>query len=359
VIPSYAEDRTVQRTNFEYTAQFQGDWSHRLFYSLGGAIEKNHLYGIAGEPRIGLAYFPGRGRFAGTKLRANYATGVHEPALADEYTSLDRQLLEAGTPAAIAAITTLHVTPLQATRSRTYDVGIDQSLLRNQKLVVKLGYFHNQFDHQLDYIDSNTLSMILGSRQPLPSTIYGAEANTLAYRAQGIELDVELRPSTHWFLRGGYTYLDAVVEQSFSTDAASGGLATTNPNLPNLPLGSTYPLVGARPFRRPPHVGFAAANYTRTKFTLSAQAAMASRSDDSTFLSYSDINGDNTLLLPNRNLDFGYVKLDLGGTYQIKRRFALFTQLDNLLNDQHIGPIGYPALPLTVRAGVKVRLGGD
>ena len=39
---------------------------------------------------------------------------------------------------------------------------------------------------------------------------------------------------------------------------------------------------------------------------------MASRSDDSTYLDYEDLNGGNTLLLPNRNLDFGYVKLDMG-----------------------------------------------
>jgi vitamin B12 transporter len=37
----------------------------------------------------------------------------------------------------------------------------------------------------------------------------------------------------------------------------------------------------------------------------------------------------------------------------------IFAQIDNLLNDQHIGPIGYPGLPLTFRAGVKVRLGGE
>jgi iron complex outermembrane receptor protein/vitamin B12 transporter len=89
------------------------------------------------------------------------------------------------------------------------------------------------------------------------------------------------------------------------------------------------------------------------------QGALASRSDDSTFLDGYDPNFGNSLLLPNHDLDFGYAKLDLGGTYALKHGFSVFAQMDNLLNDQHIGPIGFPGLPLTVRAGLKLRLGGD
>ena len=85
---------------------------------------------------------------------------------------------------------------------------------------------------------------------------------------------------------------------------------------------------------------------------------MASRSDDSTYLEYEDLNGGNTLLLPNRNLDFGYVKLDLGFTYALKHGFTYFAELNNLMNNQHIGPIGYPGLPFTFRTGLKLQLGG-
>ena len=86
---------------------------------------------------------------------------------------------------------------------------------------------------------------------------------------------------------------------------------------------------------------------------------MASRSDDSTFLDYADLAGTNSMLLPNRNLDYGYAKLDANLTYAVRPRVRLFTQLDNLLNQQHIGPIGFPSLPFTVRAGLKVRIGGE
>ncbi len=86
---------------------------------------------------------------------------------------------------------------------------------------------------------------------------------------------------------------------------------------------------------------------------------MASRSDDSTYLEYSDASGGNSLLLPNRDLDYGYVKLDLSALYALKHGFTWFGQVDNLLNDQHIGPIGYPGLPLTFRTGVKLRIGAQ
>ncbi len=77
VYPAYAENERIQRTNFEYTAQISGDIRNRLFLSAGGAIEKNHLYGVAGTPRFGVVYVPVRSRaswFHGTRILANVAT---------------------------------------------------------------------------------------------------------------------------------------------------------------------------------------------------------------------------------------------------------------------------------------------
>jgi len=354
--PAFFEFQKTQRTNFEYTLQFQGEFFNRLFYSAGGAIERNNLYGTAGTPRIGLAWVPvrpGDGLFHGTKLRANAATGVQEPSLSIQFTSLYQQLLDAGDTAAIKAY---NVKPIQALRSRTYDVGIDQNIL-NQKLILKAGYFHNQFTHQIDFVDSGTLLRVFGI-DTSTAQLYGAVLNTLAYRAQGFEGELQYQPRNSILIRGGYTYLASLVEQSFSTDAAYNGTLAENPNLPGIPIGSSYPLVGQRPFRRPPQTGFFAAAYTRTKYAVAVKGAFSSRSDDSTFLSYSDVNGDNTLLLPNRNLDFGWTKLDAYGTYTVTKHITVFADLGNLLSQHHIGPIGYPSLPFTFRAGLKVRIGG-
>lgn len=355
--PSFFQFQKIKRTNFQYTLQFQGDIKNRLFYSLGGAIERNDLYGTAGTPRIGLAWVPvrpGAGFLHGTRLRANVATGVQEPSLSVQFTSLYGQLEQAGNTAAIDAY---HVRPIQALRSRSYDLGIDQNIL-GQKLIFKAGYFHNIFDHQIDFIDSGTLQKVFGIDSSV-AKLYGAELNTLAFRAQGLESELQYQPVRHVFLRGGYTYLASVVLQSFSTDAAANGTAAENPNLPGVPIGSSYPLVGARPFRRPAHTGFFSAQYATTSFTAALKGAFAGHADDSTFLSYSDVNGGNTLLLPNHNLDFGYAKLDAYGTFAATHRITVFADLGNLLSQRHIAPIGYPSLPFTFRTGLKLRLGGD
>src|SRR6185312_13764328 len=97
--------------------------------SLGGAVEKNHLFGIAGTPRIGLSWVPvrpGARRFRGTTLRASFATGVQEPSLAAEFSSLYTELQQSGNQNAIDAY---HVTPVSEERSRTFDLGIDQNIL--------------------------------------------------------------------------------------------------------------------------------------------------------------------------------------------------------------------------------------
>ncbi|WP_348266698.1 TonB-dependent receptor [Edaphobacter paludis] len=360
VEPDFGEDEIIKRTNYQYTLQFQGDIKNRLFYSLGGAIEKNHLYGVAGTPRLGLACVPvrpGTGWFKGTKLRANVATGVQEPNLSTEFVSLYKQLELAGNT---AAIDQYHIKPIDAERSRTYDVGIDQNIL-SQKLIFKAGYFHNIFDHQLEGVQSGALQQYFGLPPSVVSGIFSAYINSLAFRAQGLETELQYQPTRHIFLRGGYTYLNAVVIQSFSGDAiaANTGNPTENPNLPGIAIGAESPLIGARPFRRPPHTGFFSAQYTTSKFSAAFKGALASRADDSTYLDGFDPNFGNSLLLPNHNLDFGYAKLDANFLYAATHRVTVFSQLSNLLSQQHTGPIGYPGLPFTFRAGLKLRIGGN
>jgi vitamin B12 transporter len=355
-----SDNQQTQRTNFLYTLQLQGDIKHRVFYSLGGAIEQNSLYGIAGTPRIGLAYAPvrpGKRWFRGTNLRANVATGVQEPSVANQFTSLYDRLQQTGNQ---SAITTYNVIPITFERSRTYDFGIDQNIL-NQKVILKAGYFHNQFNHQLEFIGPNGLEQYFGIPATIATELPPATLNSLAYRTQGMELEVQYRPVNHLFLDGGYTYLASIVLQSFSSDAvaAANGNPITNPNIPGIAIGALSPLVGSRPFRRPPSTGYFAVEFVANRFSTALKGALASRSDDSTFQLNNDRNGGNTLLLPNRDLDFGYAKLDFNMLLNVTRHVTVFTQLDNLLGQQHIGPIGYPGLPFTFRAGAKIRIGGN
>ena len=69
------------------------------------------------------------------------------------------------------------------------------------------------------------------------------------------------------------------------------------------------------------------------------------------------MNFGNSLLLPNRDLDYGYASLNAGANYQVSSRIGAYTQLENLLSQQHISPIGYLSTPMTARGGVRITLG--
>ena len=271
----------------------------------------------------------------------------------------------------------MHIGPLAAPTARTYEGGGEQSFF-SERIIFRVSYFHNEFGREIEGVGGTLLPNLISGltaaqKSQLESELgyyytddYPLSVNTQAFRAQGIESTVEGGIGPNLFLRGGYTYLDAVVQRSFDSDneALTGGYAPTWPygctlGTPGcVPIGAITPLVGARPFRRPPHTGFFTVSYTAKKrLTAMFTSSFASRSDDSTYLEFADTSGGNSLLLPNRNLDHGFAKLDLGGSYQLLHWLSIYTQADNLVSSQNIGPIGYPSLPMNVRAGFTLLWG--
>ncbi len=353
--PLYSTNEQVGRSNYDYTLEFQGQFRHRVFYTLGGAVQRNSLYGTEGEPQLGLSYYavrPGEHWLRGTRVRFQFAKGVQEPSLSAQLSSLYASLLGIGDT---TDITRFGVTPVGAQRSRTYEGGIDQNI-HGDRAVLHVNYFHSVYGNGIEYVPTTLYNQYFG--QSLPKALYGFYFNSLSTSGQGIEAELEYGIARRLFLRTGYTYLDATVLRSFSTDAlnALSGQPAINPKYPGIAIGVTSPLVGQRPFRRAPQTGYFVLQYTGTKWNAALKGAMSSRSDDSTFISsYDSATFDNSLLLPNRNLAFGFTKLDANVTYQLLPSIAVFTQAENLLNQQHISAFGYPSLPLTVRVGMKVR----
>jgi vitamin B12 transporter len=366
VIPSFGTNDAAGRTNYDYLASVHGDFKSRFFYTIGGSLEHYSLFGVDTTPRAGFAVYalrPRAGVFSGTRILFNYGDAVREPALTDQFGSL-YQFLALNAPAGTAQ--QLHIGPLAAPTARTYEGGVEQTFL-SEHILFRASYFHNEFGKQVEYVDKLLIPHLLlnltaAQQQQLAAVLasysnaFSFTVNTEAFKAQGIESTVEGGIGRSIFLRGGYTWLDAVVQRSFDSDneALTGGYA---PTWNGIPLGAISPLKGARPFRRPPHTGFFTATYARPRLAVQFASAFASRSDDSTYLEFADATGGNSLLLPNRNLDFGYAKLDLGGSFQLFSWLGLYAQAENLASSQHIAPIGYPSLPLNVRAGLKVQLG--
>jgi vitamin B12 transporter len=354
----------VERTNYDYNAAVHGDFKERFFYTLGGSLEHYSLFGTQTNPRAGLSFFvvkPRHGLFNGTRILFNFGDAVREPTLTDQDDSLYTFLANFGGQSTIDA---LKIRPIAAPTTRSYEGGLEQGLLADH-LIFRVNYFHNQFGKQIEYVGLNLIPELLPNLTPTQQQdletflqnnfAYELTVNSEAYKAQGVETTLEAGIGHGLFFRGGWTYLDAVVQRSFTNDDVS--LLGPVPVIDGFAVGPISPLKGARPFRRPPHTGFASVSYAGKKWTLISTNAFSSRSDDSTYLEYSDLSGGNSLLLPNRNLDHGFAKLDLSGSFQIFPRIGIYANTENILSDQHIAPIGYLSLPFNFRAGVRVRLG--
>ena len=365
--PVYAYREGLERGNYDYQAQVGGEFGNRMFYTAAGNVEKNGLFGTVGTPRVGASYYlvrPGRGALHGTKLDFNFARGYQEPTLDQQFGSLYKFLVANG-----GGLTARQdgIAPIGAELSRTYDGGLEQSLF-NEKMTLRAKYFHNEFGNQIEPVPASAVPTLLpnltaAQQQNLQAFLnnnfaYELDLNSMSYSAQGAEGEVEYGLGRSVFFRGGYTYTDSVVQKSFSSDnleCSTTGTPgpCTNPSFPGIPIGNFSPLVGARPFRRSPHTGFASVIYTGRKWSGVVDTAYASRSDDSTYLGGDDVNGGNTLLLPNRDLDFAYAKVDVGASYQVKHWVGVYSQLNNLTSNQHIGPIGYPSLPFNFETGMR------
>jgi len=354
----------VERTNYDYLAAVHGDFKSRFFYTLGGSLERYSLFGTQTSPRAGLSYYvlrPRKGIFSGTRVLFNFGDAVREPSLTDQFYSLYNFLETNGGQATIQQ---LNITPLAAPATRTYEGGAEQALF-GERVVFRTSFFHNEFGRQIEYVGLDLIPELLpnltaAEQNQLEQFLqangaYEQSLNTEAYRALGVETTVEGGIGRNIFLRGGYTYLDAVVQRSFANDDVA--LLGPIPTYDGIPVGADSPLQGARPFRRAPHTGFFTASYATRRLTGVFTSAFVSRSDDSDFLGGYDLNGGNSLLLPNRNLDSGYAKLDLGGSFQLLSWLGIYGQAENLTGNQHIAPIGYPSLPMSFRVGLKIQWG--
>ena len=347
---------SIARGNYSYTAQLGGAFGDRLYYTLGSGLEDNGLFGFAATPRASLAYYlarPSAARWlSGTKLHFSFGKGIKEPTISNQGLSL-YSLLSAK-PNGGALISQYHVSPIGPETSRSYDGGVDQQLW-NGRARIDVTYFHNEFTNGVEYVPHSALVDLGFAAAGDSATQYGATINSMAFRAQGAEAEIEYQISHHLFARGGYTYLDAVVQRSFSSSSAP--TYNNSSSFSNIRIGQYSPLVGARPFRRAPHSGYFGLNYMRSRWYGSLTGSLVSRRDDSTYLS--DENFGTSLLLPNRNLLGAYQRLDLSGGYEVSHRLTAYANLQNLLSEHYYEAFGYPAMPLTFRAGLKFTFGGE
>jgi len=343
------------RNNFGWFLEAHGSLGHRAFATAGVGFEDNTVYGFAVTPRVSFAYYLRRPSsysfFNGTKLRFNFGTGIDEPSILNQAESLYNLLLTL--PNGPQLISQYHVSPIGPERSRDFDWGVEQLLWGGRARLAVTGFRESFFD-LIAFVDNNLLPE-LGVPPPVATAVpLGATVNSDSYRSLGVEVELETKLNRDLRLQAEYTYIDAVVTQSFASSAQA---PSYNPAFPNIPIGAYTPLIGGRPFGVPPNSGSVALIFSRPRFGISATGYFTSRSDDSTFAL--DENYGNTLLLPNRNLLNAYQLIDWSGWFNAHRGVTLYASIGNLRDEHYQGAFGYPALPFNFRAGITFTLGGE
>jgi vitamin B12 transporter len=334
------------RNNYNSFIELHGNVAHRLYVTAGGGLVDNAVFGFAAVPSVSVAYYlrrpTGNEFFSETKLRSNFAKGIKEPSTYEQANQLWALL----TP---AERTEYDVSQVGPERSRVFDFGFQQGLWHGRSRL-ELTYFQNRFYNLLTYLDPAALVSVGVNPGAAAASEFGAYINASSENFKGAQVQIVTELGHGLRAQASYTYLDGVVTQTF-------GSPVYNPAFPGIGIGAFEPLLGARPFRRPPQSGSFALYYARHKFTVALTGYLAGRSDDSTSLD--DANYGNTMLLPNRNLNPGYQKLDLSGRYAVRPWVSIYTSMENILSEHYTPAFGFPALPFAIRAGLTFTIGGD
>jgi iron complex outermembrane receptor protein/vitamin B12 transporter len=339
------DGQKATRNNGGVFVEGRGTIMNRHYISAGLGVEHNEVFGEAVTPRISVASYlrqPAAGGAGDTKLVLNAGTGIKAPSVAQQQSSVFE--LVQGTA---AASSTDRIGP---ERSQSFDVGIEQGLM-SHRARLRVAYFHNTFHDLIEFLDKSALVRAGVPVSVANATAFGGYVNSQSYTAQGAEISFDAYPRADLKLMASYTRLNAEVTEAFGANEAF------NPAFPGIAIGAFSPLVGARPFRRAANSGTFAVMYTPSRYEVSLATYFAGKRDDSTFLSDSDFG--NSLLLPNRDLDRAYQKVDLSAAADVRPHLRVYTTVENLLDQDYEASFGFPALPLTARFGVKVTLGGD
>jgi iron complex outermembrane receptor protein/vitamin B12 transporter len=340
------QDPTATRNNGGVFAEARGSVMMRTYITAGIGFEHNKAFDNAVTPRLSVATYlrnpSSTSALGDTKVSFNVGKGIKAPSVFQEQNALFT--LVQGTPAAANA------SALGPERSTSIDIGIEQGFWYGRARV-RTAYFHNQYDDLIEFLNRTQLTLAGVPAEVAAATPFGAYLNSSSFRAQGVETSFDAAIGQYVRMNASYTYLGAVVTE------ASSAVAATNPSIPGVQIGAFSPLVGQRPFRRPPQSGSVMISVTRGPGQVTFSGYFSGKRDDSTFLS--DRFFGNSLLLPNRDLDPAYQKLDLSGSFRVHPRVSLYASIENILDQKYAASFGFPSLPRAARAGARITLGGE
>jgi vitamin B12 transporter len=267
----------------------------------------NASFGDRAVPRAAVTFLALRGgeMLSGTRLRFSYAGGVKEP-------SFEQSFGITGT------FPTIPNPGLKPEENHAFEAGVEQSLMRS-RFALSAIYFNNQFHNQIEF-----------EFIPPTSTEY---VNLNRSMAHGAEIEFKGRLRTNLEVDSSYSYTSTqILEAPLCTPA--------NFCDPQLAAGS--PLR-----RRPRHSANLLLSYLGSRWGANLGGSFVGRRADTDFLGFGIDHAA------------GYVRADVGGWYAVRPRITVYANVENALDRRYNEVVGYPALPVNFRAGVRFRVGGE
>ncbi|HXJ86356.1 MAG TPA: TonB-dependent receptor [Candidatus Binatia bacterium] len=298
---AYGPQTHGQRLNNDFYVQQQVTWK-TLTAIVGGRLVHNSEFGNTGVPRIALTWQALRGgeRFSGTRLRFSYSGGFKEPRLEETF---------AGPP---------YTQPnpgLKPERLRAFEAGLQQEFFQG-KYELSATYFNNLFHDQINYVTVD------------PITFVGEYVNVNRAFAHGAEVVVRAKLRSSLLLNAAYTYISS---QYLDNPA---------------PFDPVYD-PGQPLLRRPKHSATTTLAYLGSRWGATLGGSFVDRRSDSDFFGFGFDHAA------------GYVRADMGGWYAVNSHVTTYVNFENVLDRRYNEVVGYPALPVNFRAGIRFRVGGE
>ena len=267
----------------------------------------NDSFGDRAVPRVAVTFLARRGgqRLSGTRLRFSYAQGIKEPRFEESF--------------GISGVFPSDPNPnLKPEENRAFEAGFEERLF-DGKYALSAVYFNNQFRNQIEFTTN-------------PKDFNGQYVNVNRSMAHGAEVVFQGHMTHRVSLNSAYNYT--------STQILEAPLCTPQ-NFCDPLLAAGKPLI-----RRPRHSGSLLLNYLGSRWGGNLGGSFVGRRPDSDFLGL------------GINHAAGYARVDLGGWYAINAHVTSYINVENALNKQYEEVVGYPALGINFRAGLRFRFGG-
>lgn len=268
----------------------------------------NDSFGDRAVPRAAVTFLALRGGtvFSGTRLRFSYAQGIKEPRFEESF--------------GISGVFPSDPNPnLKPEQNRAFETGVEESLFGG-KFALSAIYFNNHFRNQIEFTTN-------------PADFNGQYVNVNRSMAHGAEVQFQGRVSKRISLNSAYNYT--------STQILEAPLCTPQ-NFCDPLLAAGSPLI-----RRPRHSGSLLLNYLGTRWGANLGGSFVGRRADSDFLGLDITHAA------------GYARVDLGGWYAFASHVTAYANIENALDKHYEEVVGYPALGINFRAGLRFRFGGS